>query len=76
MLSSPQSGHFSSPFAATKHDKTLKHIDMKKQYLLPEVEIHYLVLENDLLFASTNGENLKQHTYGDYYGEDEDDFWM
>ena len=49
---------------------------MKKQYLLPEVEIHYLVLENDLLFASTNGENLKQHTYGDYYGEDEDDFWM
>ena len=49
---------------------------MKKQYLTPEVDIHYLVLENDLLLASTNGENLNNRTYGSYVDEDEDDFWM
>ena len=49
---------------------------MKKLYLRPEVDIHYLVLENELLTVSTNGENLNSHVYGDLTGEDEDDFWM
>lgn len=45
---------------------------MKKQYSVPQVEVEYIAIEENIL---SNGENLNVRSYGSQSGEDADDLW-
>ena len=45
---------------------------MKKNYLTPEVQVNFLVIENSFL---ASGESFTSRDYGSGLGEDEECFW-
>lgn len=47
-----------------------------KQYVTPSSQLEIIRLETRYLTATTTGESLNIHTYGDESGEDASDFWM